>query len=91
VDTKTLVVGQDVRMVSGVYCQMGEVVNVTPTGVDVEVGGPGGEIDHFNANGKGCDGNGTYECGPWDLDDAPFEVGTVESEQARDWRERTKS
>ncbi|HYA24001.1 MAG TPA: hypothetical protein VEF05_07560 [Terriglobales bacterium] len=35
-DTKTLVVGQDVYMVSGVYCNKGKVVKVTPEGVEVQ-------------------------------------------------------
>jgi len=83
-DTKTLVVGQDVCMLSGVYSTKGKVVKVTPLGVEVE---NDGEIFHFDNNGRSYvtelpssydgtshpfspwrwDGNGTYECGPWEL------------------------
>jgi hypothetical protein len=38
-DTKTLVVGQDVLLVSNeIYCEVGTVVAVTPSGVDVQTG-----------------------------------------------------
>lgn len=117
VDTKTLVVGQDLRMVSGCYMNRGKVVEVTPSGVDVEItvrtptpksiaSWRAGKITsgemktddqkqvlHFDTNGRSYvtelppsydpsahpmspwrwDGNGTYECGPWELDDIPFE------------------
>jgi hypothetical protein len=36
VDTKTLVVGQDVYMFSGCYVTTGRVIKVTPSGVDVQ-------------------------------------------------------
>ena len=36
-DTKTLVVGQDVYVVSGWYLKKGKVVKVTPSGVEVEL------------------------------------------------------
>ena len=49
------------------------------------------EILHFDTNGKGREDEGTYECGPWELVDMPFEGGTAESDQASDWIERTKS
>jgi hypothetical protein len=83
-DTKTLVVGQDVYMLSGVYGNKGKVVKVTPSGVDVQTTD---ELLHFDNNGHSYvtelpssyngtshpfspwrwDGNGTYECGPWEL------------------------
>ena len=73
-DTKTLVVGQKVRVVSGVYLGgEGTVIKITPWGVDVQLDG-----EHlwelkgvwgFNKDGKECNGHGTYECGPWELDD----------------------
>jgi hypothetical protein len=37
VDTKTLVVGQDIYMFSGCYVNKGKVVKTTPSGVDVEI------------------------------------------------------
>jgi hypothetical protein len=92
-DTKTLLVGQEVCMVSGVYLKKGKVVKVTPSGVEVQLAlaeGPirseGNELIRFDTNGKACDsrdiyrGNmewngipGTFECGPWELADIPFE------------------
>jgi len=57
-DTKTLVVGQDVYMFSGVYWINGKVVKVTPSGVDVQ-GGLGyskedaaEQILHFDKDGR---------------------------------------
>lgn len=84
-DTRKLVVGQEVQMVSGPYGDGGKVVKVTPEGVEVStrVGNkvnwirtPSGlieEILHFDTNGKGRDDEGTYERGPWELVDMPFE------------------
>src|SRR5260370_37066198 len=107
-DTKTLVVGQDVFMESGCYGCYGRVVKVTPSGVDVQtpeiVGGlPSihAELLHFDNNGRsyvtelpssydstahplspwGWNGNGTFECGPWELDDIPFAERTALLEQ----------
>jgi hypothetical protein len=71
----------------------------------VQIGGPGGEIYHFNANGRACDSTdtgfspspwerggipGTYEGGPWELE---VEEGTAEfkSQQELDWEQHTKS
>jgi hypothetical protein len=87
-DTKTLVVGQDVYLYSGCYWIQGKVVKVTPSGVDVQ-GGLGyskedaaEQILHFDKDGRSYltespDSqdwkiNGTYECGPWHIDDMPF-------------------
>jgi hypothetical protein len=98
-DTKTLVVGRDVHLVSGCYSRWGRVVKVTPSGVEVQIGGPGGELWRFDSNGKACDSRGTgmfepgpwehngipgtYECGPWELDDIPFAERTALGEQDR--------
>jgi hypothetical protein len=65
-DTKTLVVGQDVYILSGVYYKKGKVVKVKWSGVEVH---DGVELFRFNIYGKGCDGKGTFECGPWEIDD----------------------
>jgi hypothetical protein len=54
----TLVVGQDVRMLSGCYYCQGKVTKITPEGVDV------GSL-RFDKEGKGRPGSSTYECGPW--------------------------
>jgi hypothetical protein len=78
-DIKTLVVGQDVSMVSGPYCCRGKVVKVTPEGVEVWIDlGPkkNGMLLKFDKNGKECTFDkqkypnawmGTYEGGPWEL------------------------
>jgi hypothetical protein len=114
VDTKTLVVGQDVYMFSGCYGNKGKVVKVTPSGADVQTGvmqdngtWNAHELLHFDNNGRsyvtelpssydsaahplspwGWNGNGTYECGPWELDDVPFADRTALLEQkAREWK-----
>jgi len=84
-DTKTLVVGQEVSFQSGVYGTNGTVVKVTSLGVDVQTHDG---LLHFDNNGRSYvtelpssydstahpfspwrwDGNGTYECGPWEID-----------------------
>jgi len=54
-DTKTLVVGQKVLLESGVYCNAGTVVKVTPNGVDVQTSllhGLQHELLHFDKNGQ---------------------------------------
>jgi hypothetical protein len=86
-DTKTLVVGQDVYMLSGVYICWGKVVKITPSGVDVQTDDQG--LLRFNSRGEGYD-KGTHECGPWYIDDIPFaertalrKQGTLDYEQAR--------
>ena len=68
-DTKTLVVGQDVYMVSGVYLDQGKVVRITTSGLDVQA--VHGGLVRFDSDGKECDGGGTYECGPWELVEPP--------------------
>lgn len=52
-DTKTLVVGQKVLLESGVYCNAGTVVKVTPNGVDVQTSllGSADELLHFDNEG----------------------------------------
>lgn len=76
-DTKTLVIGQDVCMVSGVYMHKGKVSRVMPPktahpvylGTVVEVQTVD-DLIHFDRYGEACDGKGTYECGPWELVDS---------------------
>jgi hypothetical protein len=53
--TKTLVVGQKVLLESGVYCNAGTVVKVTPEGVDVQTSLldlPEDELLHFDNEGR---------------------------------------
>jgi hypothetical protein len=82
-DTKTLVVGQDVYMLSGCYLCWGEVVKVTPSGVEVQTSK--GELLRFDSDGKGLN-EGTYENGRWELDDIPFAERTALIEQAAEER-----
>jgi hypothetical protein len=66
-DMKTLVVGQKVDLKSGYYSSSGEVVKITPSGVEVKMGGT---LLLFDSDGNprtSVDGNGTPECGPWEL------------------------
>jgi hypothetical protein len=73
-DTKKLVVGQEVHLRSGIYNTKGKVVKVTPDG-GVEVRIPisyawnARELMHFDNYGKGRDDEGTWEEGPWELVD----------------------
>jgi hypothetical protein len=64
-DTKKLVVGQDVYILSGCYIREGKVVALGPHGVNVQAPPDGGDIFRFRSDGRGCDGMGTHECGPW--------------------------
>ena len=71
-DTKTLVVGQDVYMVSGCYGKSGKVVEVTSSGVIVQLAlfeGPirpeGPELIRFDINGKACDSSDIYTGNMW--------------------------
>jgi len=67
-DTKTLVVGQSVDMVSGCYGCRGKVVEIKLSGViHVICEGPPWGLLHFDSEGKGFDYEGTFECGPWFL------------------------
>lgn len=65
-DTRTLVVGQEVWMRSGVYTQKGKVAEVTEQYVDVEVSRAENAVRgfiRFDANGKtgtGWDGLGYF-------------------------------
>ena len=82
-----LVAGQDVSMFSGCYRTGSKVVKVTPEGVDVDAY----ELLHFDKDGRSYltelpgpqdwKPNGTYECGPWYLDDMPFTERTALLEQ----------
>jgi hypothetical protein len=84
-DTKTLVVGQDVYMLSGVYICKGKVTKITPSSVDVQTTSEG--LLRFDSRGKGCD-DGTHECGPWYIDDVPFAERTaLRKEVAQKFRE----
>jgi hypothetical protein len=103
-----LAVGQNVYLLSGCYHCEGKVTKVTPEGVDVD------ELLHFDVNGRsyvtelpssydsaGWDGNGTFECGPWYIDDMPFAERTawfeakrkawLEEEEARKLRDGENS
>jgi hypothetical protein len=102
-DTKTLVVGQDVYMLGGVYMNMGKVVKVTPSGVDVLVFKLPWKMRvvdeqmliRFDNDGKECSRSyeklGFPEWVPegWELDDMPFAERTALMEQAaRDYEAR---
>lgn len=71
-DTKTLKVGQYVNMVSGCYRKGGRVVEVTSSGVIVQLAlfeGPirpeGPELIRFDTNGKACDSSDIYNGNMW--------------------------
>jgi hypothetical protein len=95
-DTKRLVVGQEVYVVSGWYHSEGNVVKVTQEGVEVQVArehrglnnkGIWTSIWRFDAEGKSCDGVGTAEYGPYVIDDTPFEERKAELVEAARRRE----
>lgn len=62
---KTLVVGQDVNLISGIYNGKGKVTKVTPSGLEL------GLLRSDN-DGKECNGKGTFEGGPWYIDHLTF-------------------
>jgi hypothetical protein len=71
-DATKLVVGQYVHMVSGIYGKAGKVVEVTPSGVVVQLAifeGPvrpeGPELIRFDTNGKACDSSDIYKGNLW--------------------------
>jgi sRNA-binding protein len=64
VDTKTLVVGQKVWMKSGIYYGEGKVAKVTSDGVTVQTDIGPWRFDNDGKN-KACEGNSTFEYGPW--------------------------
>jgi hypothetical protein len=71
-DTKTLVVGQEVYMLSGPFGCEGKVIKVSAEGVEVQIKSRGPMITEtgllrFDSNGKGRDEEGTHECGPWHI------------------------
>jgi hypothetical protein len=91
-DIKTLVVGQDVRLISGIYGKMGRVVEVTSSGVIVQLAlaeGPirpeGPELIRFDANGKACDSSDVYKGNmewngiPGTFECGPWELTNVEA------------
>lgn len=66
IDIKTLVVGQQVHIVSGdTYYRKGEVVKITPSHVYVLPDEYTETLWRFDNDGKSCDGVGTPEGGPW--------------------------
>jgi hypothetical protein len=90
-DTRTLVVGQDVHLISGIYSKMDRVVEVTSSSVIVLLAlaeGPirpeGPELIRFDANGKACDsrdvymGNMEWNGIPGTFESGPWELTTVE-------------
>ena len=73
-NTKSLVVGQEVKMVSGVYGEWGKVTKIIPTGrffnknfVEVMIPRTGKTI-LFDPKGIAYDGSHTFECGLWELE-----------------------
>ncbi len=82
----TLVVGQDIYMLNGIYIIKGKVVKVTPNGVDVQTGAMQNngtwnahELLHFDKNGDQRDYEnwGIPELAPYHLDDMPFAERTA--------------
>jgi hypothetical protein len=83
-DTRNLVVGQEVYMESGIYCSKGNVVEVTPKGVVVQLwtycadGTRGkdttGNTLKFDINGMGCDDNWRYDKVPGTFECGPWEI-----------------
>lgn len=55
VDVMTLVVGQKVDLESGCYCSSGEVVEITPSGVEVKMGGTLVLFDNEGGQGRSRD------------------------------------
>lgn len=64
-DVKALRIGQEVRLRSGCYADLGTVIRVGPLGVDVKAdeGGLLGRLYQFNYEGIERDGQSTIECG----------------------------
>jgi hypothetical protein len=85
-DTKTLVVGQEVYIFSGLCNHYGKVVAVGPEGARVKIDGEM-EVFNFDKEGKGRVEQGT-EYGPWYIDDMPFaEREALHAKAARRFRE----
>jgi hypothetical protein len=92
-NTKTLVAGQDVYIVSGPYFWRGKVVKATQEGVEVQTREevlPNGDLNlrcgieqllRFDNAGTARGEEGTYECGAWYIDDMPFAERTALLEQ----------
>jgi hypothetical protein len=66
VDTKTLRVGQHVWIESGPYVYRGIVAKITPSAVEVN---SGGQLFHFDSEGKGCNSEGVPSTGPWHINE----------------------
>jgi len=85
-DTKTLVVGQDIYMVAGCEGKKGKVVKVNPSGVEVF---DLVEIFQFDTHGKGRDNHRGIYGDRWEIDEMPVAERTALWEQAsRDWEAR---
>jgi len=92
-NTKTLVVGQEVFVVSGIYYSDGKVVKVTREGVEVQLArnplpGVAEAIWRFDTEGEARDEcAGTAEYGSYILDTMPFEerkAKLLETERRRE-------
>ena len=77
-DTKTLVVGQEVSLESGLYRCRGKVDQITPSGVvfvrgmhDDGTWNDGCGMLRFNRSGWGSDEQGTLEYGRWYIAEEP--------------------
>jgi len=95
---KKLVVGQDVFLVSsGIYCNVGKVVSVTPSSVDVQTDS---ELFRFDSNGKETDSSrrGRLGFGPspeskfhtvlWQSapEFQPWEIEEISAEELAAWK-----
>jgi hypothetical protein len=74
-NTKALVVGQDVYLKAGVYSLKGKVVKVTWLGVTVQIyseldGRIPSRLLRFDSEGKQRGEDSMFEGGPWYIDDA---------------------
>jgi hypothetical protein len=92
-DTKELVVGRVVYMLSGPYIAKGKVVNTAPWGVEVKItdGDTRAARLYFDRDGKACNASGgalatnsipgTWEAGPWEL------IGYWKYDWRHEWNE----
>jgi len=79
-DTKSLVVGQGVYINSGRYGNEGKVVEIGSGGVRAET--DDGGLFFFDKDGKGSDGQRTYECGLWYIDEMAYAERKALNEKA---------
>ncbi len=80
IDIKSLVIGQEVYVLSGVYICKGRVVEITPSGI-VHVRTKDTPPLHFDKDGREINNIDALEGGPWHLDDMPFAERTASLEQ----------